>query len=505
MEDRHIRSIVIVGGGTAGWMTAAALARVVGTARCSIRLVESEEIGTVGVGEATIPAIHDFNRRLGIDEAAFMRETGATFKLGIEFVNWRRHGDVYMHPFGSYGRDMNGVSFHHYWTRRRLAGDPADFGEYCLARVAAKLGRFAYPTDDRSSVYSTYAYAFHLDASRYAQFLRRLAESLGVVRTEGRVVAAQLRASDGHIDHVVLDGGEAISGELFIDCSGFRGVLIEQALHTGYTEWQHWLPCDSALALPTRNVGTMLPHTRAIAHRAGWQWRIPLQHRTGNGHVFSSAHMKCEEAADLLGRHVEGRALAEPRLLRFVPGKRNRMWNRNCVAIGLSGGFLEPLESTSIFLIQAAIMKLLEFFPDRDFCSPDIRAFNDSLSQVFDEVRNFVILHYKATERDDSEFWRYCRNMVVPDELDYRMRLFRERGVASHRKGELFIEANWVAVYVGQGIVPEAYDPRADCLGAEDLRVRLAEMRAHVRKAAVAMSGHDAVLSRCCAAPDEVD
>lgn len=499
MENNRIRDIVIVGGGTAGWMTAAALSRVLGAQQCSICLVESEQIGTVGVGEATIPAIHDFNRRLGIDEKEFMRATNATFKLGIEFVNWRRIGDAYIHPFGTFGQDMNGVGFHHYWLQQRQSGDKTPISAFSLAHTAAKLGRFAYPAEDMRSIYSTYSYAYHLDASLYARFLRDFAERLGVRRIEGKIVDVQLRAGNGFISSVLLENGESISGELFIDCSGFRGLLIEQALETGYEDWQQWLLCDRAIAMPSANVGPGHPYTRATAHEAGWQWRIPLQHRTGNGHVFSSAHIGEGRAADVLLHHLEGDALAEPRLLSFVPGKRRKMWNRNCIAIGLSGGFLEPLESTSIFLIQAAIMKLIKFFPDAGFAEADVEEFNRRMDAMFDEVRNFIILHYKAVERDDSEFWKYCRTMPIPDELEHRIELFRSRGVASHRQSELFIEPNWIAIYLGQGIIPETCDPRVDCLPRELIRSRLAAMREYVQRAAEEMPAHEQTIAKNCA------
>jgi len=499
MMPDPIRSVVIVGGGTAGWMTAAALSRVLDSRRCSITLIESEAIGTVGVGEATIPAIHDFNRRLGLDEADFMRFSNATFKLGIEFVDWHRIGDSYMHPFGTYGQDMNGVGFHHYWLRQRHAGDGTPFGDYCLPYVAAKMGRFRHPLTDKRSVYSTYSYAFHFDAMLYGQYLRKLAESLGTERIEGIVADVRLRPEDGYIDGLAMEDGTIVGGDLFIDCSGFRGLLIEKALQTGYEEWNRWLPCDSALAVASERTGDPDPYTRATAHAAGWQWRIPLQHRTGNGHVFSSAYTSRDDAATILLENVEGKPLGEPRMLHFTPGKRRRMWNRNCVAIGLSGGFLEPLESTSIFLIQAAIMKLIEYFPDREFAAPDVEQFNRSLDTMFDEVRNFIILHYKATQRDDSDFWNYCREMSIPDELDYRIRLFRERGIATHRRSELFIETNWLAVYLGQGVMPETFDPRADCMDGETIGKRMQLMREYLKSAAAALPTHTGALEEHCA------
>lgn len=504
MNDKRIRTIVIVGGGTAGWMTATALSRVLKRESCSIRLIESDQIGTVGVGEATIPAIHDFNRRLGIDEKAFMKATNATFKLGIEFVDWHRIGTAYMHPFGPFGQDINGVGFHHYWLWLRNGGDKSPLGDYSLPTLAAKLGNFDYPSTDPRSVYSTYSYAFHFDATRYALFLRELAESLGVIRTEGKVVDVARHAESGFIKHVQLEDGTAIAGDLFIDCSGFRGLLIGDALKTPYEDWQQYLPCDSALAVQSENIREPLPYTRATARGAGWQWRIPLQHRTGNGHVFSSQYMSEEEAARVLLENLEEKPHGEPRLLRFVPGKRKQMWVGNCVAIGLSGGFLEPLESTSIYLIQAAIMKLIEFFPDKTFAGPDVDEFNRRMDTMFDEVRNFVILHYKATERNDTAFWRYCREMPVPDELSYRMELFRERGLASHRKSELFIEANWLAVLLGQGIEPMSYDPRVHCLTDVKVRERLSLMREYLARAAETMCPQQKTIHENCASGDSL-
>jgi tryptophan halogenase len=504
VSQQPIRSIVIVGGGTAGWMTAAALARVLPRAFCRIRLVESDEIGTVGVGEATIPAIHDFNRRVGLDEKEFMACTNATFKLGIEFVNWGSIGDSYIHPFGTYGRDLNGVGFHNYWLRERQTGSVFAFDDYSLPYLAAKRGRFDYPKTESDSVYSTYSYAFHFDASLYARYLRGIAEDLGVERTEGRITDTELRPNDGFIQCVLLADGSRLDGELFIDCSGFRGLLIEQALKTGYIDWCHWLPCDRAFAVPSDYPGQPDPYTRATAREAGWQWRIPLQHRMGNGHVFSSSYLDEDRAAATLLENLEGAPHAEPRLLRFVPGKRRRMWRRNCVAIGLSGGFLEPLESTSIFLIQAAIMKLIELFPDSTIPKPAVDEYNRSMDQMFDEVRNFVILHYKQTTRDDSEFWRYCRNMSVPDELGYRMRLFRERAVATHRKGELFIETNWIAVYLGQKLIPEHCDPRVECRSRDEISKSLAGIREHLVQAAEAMPAHATTIATHCAATPSV-
>lgn len=496
----QIRRVVIVGGGTAGWMTAAALSTVLKEELCSIELIESDEIGIVGVGEATIPAIHDFNNKIGLNEQDFMRSTNATFKLGIEFVDWARIGDAYMHPFGPYGFDINGVAFHHYWLTMREQGEQTPYDEYCVPFAAAKRGRFAHPQTDPRSVLSNYFYAFHFDASLYSKYLRRIAEDRGVVRTEGRIVDVSLQGENGFIDSVTLASGQSVSGDLFVDCSGFRALLIEKALGTEYESWQNWLPCDRAVAIPSENPGSLDPYTRATAHAAGWQWRIPLQHRTGNGHVYCSDFMSDDEARSIALRNIERNPIGDPRVLKFVAGKRKQMWNRNCVAIGLSGGFLEPLESTSIYLIQAAILKLIERFPDRDFSSVDIADFNSQMSLTFDQVRDFIILHYKATSRSDSEFWNYCRTMSVPESLDYKMRSFRESGHVVHSKRELFIETNWVAVFLGQAVIPGATDLRVECTPRETIAAQLRKMREVIRLAAESLPRHEETLSRYCAA-----
>lgn len=496
-----IRRVVIVGGGTAGWMTAAALSVVLDKQRCSIELIESDAIGIVGVGEATIPAIHDFNRKVGLDEQELMRATSATFKLGIEFVNWCKQGDAYMHPFGRYGFDINGVAFHHYLVDQRQRGNDVPFGEFCIPFVAGKLGRFAMPQTDPRSVLSTYSYAYHFDASLYAKYLREVTEQRGVVRTEGRIVDVALRAADGFIEAVILESGQRIEGDLFIDCSGFRALLIGDALGVDYESWRHWLPCDRAVALPSRNPDVLEPYTRATAHSAGWQWRIPLQHRTGNGHVYSSDHMSDDEATAIALEHLETEAIDEPRYLKFVAGKRQRMWHRNCVAIGLSGGFLEPLESTSIYLIQAAIMKLIERFPDQGFCANDIADFNAQIERHFCQIRDFIILHYKATRRDDSDFWNYCRTMAIPESLEYRMRVFRESGRVVYSKRELFIETNWIAVLLGQDVIPQQTDLRVSCTPPDRIALQMRQMHEVMKMAAASLPTHAETVARYCAAP----
>jgi len=495
MSDRRIRSIVIVGGGTAGWMAAAAMARL-GSAGVRITLVESEEIGTIGVGEATIPPIRTFNAILGLDEDDFVARTKATFKLGIEFVDWTRRGHRYMHPFGEFGADIEAVKFHQYWLKLRARGEAAELEDYNLCAVAAKLGRFQRPVRDARSILSTLNYAFHFDASLYAAYLRGYAEARGVVRLEDKVVDVELRGEDGFVEAVKLAGDLRVEGDLFIDCSGFRGLLIEQALKAGYEQWTRWLPCDRAVAIPSQSAGEPLPYTRSTALNAGWQWRIPLQHRTGNGYVYSSAHLSDDEAAATAIANAAGTPLGEPRLIRFAAGRRRKLWDRNVVALGLAGGFLEPLESTSIHLVQAGISKLLALFPDRDF-DPILAAEYNRLSDLqLEQIRDFIILHYKATERDDSDFWRACRDMEVPESLARKIALFRENGRIFRHEDELFSEASWLAVLLGQGIVPRRYDPLADMLDDDDVRGTLARMAPFIRQAAEKMPLHSDYLKQ---------
>jgi tryptophan 7-halogenase len=495
-----IRTVVIVGGGTAGWMTAAALSWAF-RGRMAIRLVESVEIGTVGVGEATIPHIRSFNQRLGIDERDFMACTQATFKLGIEFRNWGRIGDAYIHPFGAYGSPIGGVDFHHYWLKRRLAGHATSISDYSLPIVAAYLNRFSPPAPDRRLLLSTFSYAYQFDAGLYAAYLRRYSEQRGTVRTEGKVVDVRVSPEDGAIQAVTLSDGRVIEGELFIDCSGFRGLLIEQALHAGYEDWTHWLPCDSAVAVPCETAGPWTPYTRAIADEYGWRWRIPLQHRVGNGYVFCSRYIDATTATETLMRSLEGAPLAQVRLLRFVTGKRRKQWIGNCVAIGLSSGFLEPLESTSIHLIQQAITNLIELFPDRRLDPADAIEFNRLMDLEYERVRDFLILHYNATERTDTAFWSHCRTMQLPGSLAHRMELFRERGALVTCREGCFLDPSWIAVYVGQGVVPRRYDPLADAVPNDQLAVHLQTLRRTVFQAARSMPDHRQFIGRYCPAP----
>jgi tryptophan halogenase len=496
--EKTIRRIVIIGGGTAGWMAAAAMARLRQNGVTEIVLVESDEIGTIGVGEATIPPIRTFNAMLGLDENDFLARTQGTFKYGIEFVDWTRIGDRYMHPFGTFGADVEALRFHQLWLRFRA--EAGAFEDYNLAAVAARLGRFERPNPDPRSILSTMNYAFHFDASLYALYLRAYAEARGVVRREGKVVEVTLRGDDGFIEAVTLDGGLRIEGDLFIDCSGFRGLLVEEALGTGYEEWTRWLPCDRAVAVPSASAGEPLPYTRATARSAGWQWRIPLQHRTGNGYVYSSGDISDDEAARAVLAGLDGEALAEPRLLRFTTGRRKQVWNRNCVALGLASGFMEPLESTSIHLVQAGISKLFALFPDRDF-DPMLAAEYNRLTAIqTEQIRDFLILHYVANERSDSPFWIRCREMEMPDSLARKIALFRAQGRLFRYEDELFADSSWLAVLFGQNVMPRAYDPMADTLNAEQLRPMLARMKALIRQAAERMTPHGQYVRRHCPA-----
>ena len=496
MSQERVRDIVIVGGGTAGWMAAAALAKVIGTGAYSITLVESEEIGTVGVGEATIPPILLFNKLLGLDEDAFIRETQATFKLGIEFVDWGRLGHTYMHPFGLFGAEMNGIGFAHYWLRALKAGGDPDNHRFVAEAEAIRLGRFMRtprPTPDMPSIH----YAFQFDASLYAGFLRRYAEARGVVRREGRIVSVEQDGEDGSIRSVGLADGRAVRGDFFIDCSGFRGLLIEDRLKAGYDDWSRWLPCDRAVAVPCERVGDPEPVTRSTAREAGWQWRIPLQHRTGNGYVFCSDFISEAEATDALMSRLDGAPQAEPRILRFLSGRRKKGWIANCVALGLASGFLEPLESTSIHLTQAGISKLLGMFPRHRLDPVMAERFNAEMDLQYESVRDFIIAHYKVSQRDDTPFWRHCRDMEIPDSLSAKLEIFRNRAEVMVENHELFRETNWFAILYGQGLVPDGYHPIADALSDDDLRVRLARIRSAIQARVDGMPSHATLLESC--------
>ncbi|MEN7343182.1 MAG: tryptophan halogenase family protein [Pseudomonadota bacterium] len=495
-----ISRLVIVGGGSAGWMTAAAVSHAT-NGNCKIVLVESEQIGTVGVGEATIPPIKLFNQRLGIHEADFVRATQGSFKLGIEFVNWARKGDRYFHPFGQYGADFDVVPLHQYWLQANAAGDAAELQDYSMAWGAASRGRFAPPAHDKRMVQSTFDYAYHFDAGMYARFLRDYAETRGVTRVEGKVVDVTLHGDNGNVRSVTLDDGSVFEADFFIDCSGFRGLLIEQYLHTGYEDWTHWLPCDRAVAVPSTVAEDFTPYTRSTAHAAGWQWRIPLQHRTGNGHVYCSRYLSDDEAASILLDHVEGEVLGEPRQLSFRTGRRRKFWSRNVVAIGLSAGFMEPLESTSLHLIQTAITRFLALFPSRDIDPLAVAEYNRITTLEYETIRDFLILHYHATERQDSPFWRLCAHMSIPESLDYKISHFRKAGRIVSTGLELFQNPSWLAVLVGQRVMPEHLDPMLSHRSGVDGPAKLAGLKRVIEESAAAMPTHRAFIQQHCQAP----
>ncbi|MDE2251286.1 MAG: tryptophan 7-halogenase [Gammaproteobacteria bacterium] len=496
--DRRIRSVVIVGGGSAGWMTAAALSNAAPKG-CAITLIESEEIGTVGVGEATIPPIKLFNQMLGLDEAEFVRRTQASFKLGIQFVDWARPARQYFHPFGTYGRPFDTVGMHHYWQQAHAAGKASSLDDYCMAWAAASAGRFAPPLSDQRNVLSTYDYAYHFDAGLYAAFLREYSVKRGVMRVEGKISDVRLDEAKGFVASVRLEDGRSVAGELYIDCSGFRGLLIEGALQTGYDDWTHWLPCDRAMAVPCASAGEFTPHTRSTARAAGWQWRIPLQHRIGNGYVYCSRYISDDEAAATLLANLEGQALAEPRPLRFVTGRRRKMWNRNVIAIGLASGFLEPLESTSLHLIQAGIARLIALFPDRDFDPLVSDEYNRIAANELERIRDFLILHYHLNQRQDGELWRHCARMAIPDTLQEKIMHFRRHGRLVQREYDLFGPSSWLAVHIGQLNMPERPDPLLDYRNVDGVQW-LARLREAMAAAALQLPTHQQYIDKYCKA-----
>lgn len=493
--DTRVCKVVIVGGGTAGWMTAAALARRLAGTGLSITLVESAAIGTVGVGEATLPQIRDFNRALGINEAELMKRTSATIKLGIEFRDWGRIGDAYFHPFGAYGESFGAAPFHHYWLRQKAVGEVADFGSYCLPIVAARAGRFDRPSGSAEPPLA-FNYAFQFDASLYGAFLSDFAQANGVERVEGKIVDVEIDGESGFVAAVTLESGERVAGELFVDCSGFRGLLIEQQLKTGFDDWSGYLPCNRAWAVPCEIAGPIAPYTRSTARTGGWQWRIPLQHRIGNGHVYCDRYVDDQEALDQLMGNLEGAPIDEPRQLFFTTGKRRKLWNRNCVAIGLSGGFLEPLESTSIDLIQSGIENLIALFPERACAAADIDEYNRLMNLEFARIRDFLMLHYVATQRDDAPLWRDMREMAWPDSLADKIDAFRCRGIVPEYEHGLFLAPSWLSVFLGQNIVPDAHDPRADRISAEELDASLEGVRERIERAAAGLEDHEAFIRR---------
>jgi tryptophan halogenase len=499
MSENRIRSIVIVGGGTAGWMAAAGFSKFLDKMNCQVRLIESEQIGTVGVGEATIPPIMDFIRLLGIDENDVIRQTRATFKLGIGFQDWTRPGHFYFHPFGPTGFGMGPISFPAYWLKMYLEGKASRLEDYSMQSMAAEQGKFMRPVHAPNTPLNKITYALHFDASLFARYLSQFAQARGVVRTEGKVQQVTLRPEDGFIESVTLENGEIIAGDLFIDCSGFRGLLIEEALKTGYDDWTRWLPCDRALAVPSTIAGPPPSYTLVTAREAGWQWRIPLQHRVGNGHVYCSGFTSDDAARDTLLANLEGKPLAEPLALRFTTGRRNKAWNKNCVALGLASGFLEPLESTSIHLIQRGIAMLLKFFPDRNFEAADIDRYNKIFEFEFGRVRDFLLLHYTHTERQGA-FWEHCRNIPLTDSLQEKIDLFRSHGRILREDTELFPAQSWLYIMIGQGILPRSYEPTVDTLDPKAVLANLDDIRTLVKRCADAMPRHEEFIAKNCSA-----
>lgn len=490
IKARQIQKVVIAGGGTAGWMAAAAIAKTIGKS-LDIVLIESDEIGTVGVGEATIPTLQYFHQLLKINEAEFLKATHGTFKLGINFEHWRDNDEHYMHAFGVTGQDCWAAGFQHFWLKGKEQGLADNFSDYCLEGAAAVSGKFAQLPNNGLN------YAYHMDATRYGQFLRKIAEANGAKRQEGKIDQVNLDHKTGFIQSLTLTSGECVEGDLFIDCTGQRALLIEGALHTGYEDWSHWLPNDSAIAVQTTSVEAPKPYTRSIAHDFGWQWRIPLQHRVGNGIVYCSQYVSDEKAKATLLDNIEGDTITEPRVIKFRTGMRRKHWHKNCVAVGLSSGFLEPLESTSIHLIQQSIVRLLRMFPQQGIIEGDVEEFNQQTRFDWETTRDFIILHYKVTNRADTPFWRHCRNIDIPEKLAHRIDLFKETGRVFRKNNELF-DDSWMQVMIGQGLTPKSYHPIVDNMSTEELKKFLDHIKSNIDSTVKQLPEHQAFINHFC-------
>ncbi|WP_206483327.1 tryptophan halogenase family protein [Thalassotalea sp. G2M2-11] len=493
--DSKIENVVIVGGGTAGWITAALMVKVLGKS-INITLVESDKIGIIGVGEATIPPIIPFNNALGIDEKAFLKATKGTLKLGIEFENWKQQGDKYMHAFGGIGKNFPFCDFYHFWVKSQQLGYGSEFGDFSLNYQASKASKFAKLSHIEGTNLPGIEYAYHFDAGLYAKFLRDFSEKLGVTRVEGIVENVEVDKNNGYVTRLQLEGDRSVCGDLFVDCTGLKALLIEQTLSTGFDDWSHWLPCDRAMAVACESVKPIVPYTRSIAHDAGWRWRIPLQHRTGNGVVYSSKHMSDEQAKDLLLSSLDGEQIGEPRTIPFKTGRRRKQWNKNVVAIGLSSGFFEPLESTNIHLIQTAATRLLKFFPHLGIKDEEVQEFNRQSQIESERMRDFIILHYKQTQRDDSDFWRACQRMDVPDTLTQKMALFEQSGKIFREQDELFTEIAWQQVMIGQGLIPKDHHPLVDSLSSEQITDLMDNLKTLVQRTVNKMPMHEDFLSQ---------
>ncbi len=498
MDHNHIKHIVILGGGSAGWMTAATLSRMLKPENVKITLVESEVIGTVGVGEATIPDIINFNRILGIDEQEFMKATNATFKLGIEFNDWGQKGDTYMHPFGHHGADMLGIDFHQFWLQSQKNGNPNKIWDYSFAAKAAYANKFTLPVNDPRSVLSQIRYAYHFDATLYAKFLRGFAEGRGVFRLEGKVNKVSVHPENGHIKTLHLETGTTVSGDFFFDCTGFKSVLLSKTLGVDFENWGHWLPCDTAQTVACKRTKALTPYTQSNAKEAGWQWRIPTQTRVGNGHIYSSKYMSDDIARKSLLADIEGEPMSDPRLIRFKTGCQKKFWEKNCIAIGLSAGFVEPLESTSLYLIQVGISRFISLFPDGSLSPLVQKEYNRQISQLFTQVRDFIILHYYATERNDTPFWEYCSNMSIPESLSDKINLFKDAGRVFRYEDDLFGETSWVAVLLGQNIIPKTVDPIVTTVPNQQVERSLKSMESAISEAIKTMPSHNEFISKYC-------
>jgi len=498
LSENNIKNIVIVGGGTAGWMAAAALTRILPHPDINIRLIESEQIGTVGVGEATIPHIKYFNELLGLQEDDFVKKTNATFKLGIEFVDWDQLGKAYIHPFGEYGMDMEGVRFHHFWLRHKALGNQNSVDDYNLQIMAARAGKFQRPQNIQNSPLSKIAYAFHFDATLYAKFMRGFAEARGVKRTEGKVVNVNQNSETGFIESLKLEDGQTISGEFFIDCTGFLGLLIEKTLKSGFEDWSDVLPCNRAVTVGSEKIADPIPYTRSTAKTAGWQWRIPLQSRTGNGYVYCSDYISDDEAAATLLDGLDAKPLGDPRILKFKTGVRKEPWKKNVLSLGLAAGFMEPLESTSIHLIQTAIARLMTHFPDKHFSQAGIDYYNQRTQLECEQIRDFLILHYCVTQRDDSPFWQYCKNMKIPETLKQRIDVYKENARLYRHDNELFSEVSWFAVMNGQSLFPKLYHPNVNIMPQDELDKRMSDIRRVWAKCLDQMPSHQSYIDQNC-------
>lgn len=491
MNSSTIKNVVIAGGGTAGWMAAAAFGKLLGK-NLNITLVESDLIPTVGVGEATIPTLHIFHDLLKINEAEVMKATNATFKLGISFENWRDVNQDYIHSFGYLGQGCWAAGFQHFWVKGKQQGMVSEIGDYCPEHVASRLGKFAVvPNQDRN-------HAYHLDAGLYAKFLRKLAEAHGVKRVEGKITQVNQHDENSFIKSIGLDNGQVIEGDLFIDCTGFKGMLIEETLHTGYEDWSHWLPCDSAIAVQTEIIKKPVPYVRSIAHKAGWQWQIPLQSRMGNGFVFCSKYMSDDDAKATLLDNIAGKLLNDPRVIKFRTGTRRKHWNKNCVAVGLSSGFIEPLESTSIHLIQQSIIRLMQNLPSKNMEQSNVDDFNNKMRFEIDNIRDFIVLHYHVTQRTDSPFWRYCKSMDIPESLQQRINLFVENGNAYKTERELFGETSWIQVMIGQGLMPKNYHQIVNMMSDSELKNFLENIKTTINRRINTFPDHNEFINNYC-------